>query len=168
MNELIAQTPQPQQNTQQPQGIDPTASFLIALTSLAGVSVVFVRKYLDDKLAASKERSSLDTLINKSKAELDIDEQKNELNRINEMAQFNLEIIKDAIKNNKQLLELFITTTLNRGVEVGDQLWALLKNYEQLCVIVAKLERDIEHMQLTQKDILNVLKMHERQDNKIE
>jgi predicted phage tail protein len=163
MAELITQTQQPQP-TQPPQqgGVDPVATLILSSISVMGVLGLLIKQYIANAIASKQERQTLDTQIIRNKATIEIKEQEKELERINQISEINLDIVKNTLAAQQKLLDTFVAKHLDNNIQLHDQLYDLINNFKEISGTVSELTRLISHIQSTQRDILNVLKMHER------
>jgi hypothetical protein len=165
----IAQTVQPHPVTQPTvQAIDPvtaTGYILAAGLSIFTLLPKIVEKWFGQELEARQSKKQLETLIVKSQADLELEDKQKQLEAARNLSDFYLETAKESQKSERGLLMTFVTKELTASEQTRDQLYDLIANQTKIISRLELIEESIQKNTITQKDILNVLNMKERNGN---
>ncbi len=166
----IAQTTQQPQPLPQPQPYTVDTFSAIAIL-VSGATAVFaiapklLEKWFGGAIEARQNKNDLHTLITKSQAELELEDEKRKLESANELSNFYLESARESRKKQEELLTLFITKELDRSAQTNDQLYALIDNQRLMIARLEAIERQCIELGVSVRDVFAVLKMKEREAN---
>jgi hypothetical protein len=167
----IAQTVQPQPLPQpQPYTVDTFSAIAILVsgaTAVVAIAPKLLEKWFGGAIEARQNKNDLHTLITKSQAELELEDEKRKLESANELSNFYLESARESRKKQEELLTLFITKELDRSAQTNDQLYALIDNQRLMIARLEAIERQCMELGMSIKDIFAVLKIKERESNQI-
>lgn len=166
----IAQTVQQPQPLPQPQTYPTDLTSILALLVSAGVATFaiaprLIEKWFGGAIEARQNKNDLHTLITKSQAELELEDEKRKLESANELSNFYLESARESRKKQEELLMLFVTKELDRAAQTNDQLYGLIDNQKLMIARLDAIEKLCHDNNVSLKDIFNVLKMKERSEN---
>lgn len=162
----ISQTIQPVTPIQAPpQSLDPVSVFAILLsgtTAIFAIAPRLIEKWFGGAMEARQTKNELHTLITKSQAELELEDERRKVDAANNLSNFYLESARESRQKQNELLMLFVSKELDNSAQQRDQIYEIIETQKGLDRKFESLLEEIRHIKITQKDIMNVLKMKER------
>ena len=167
-DKVMAQTSQPVNQTPSQNAvpsIDPITALGYILAAGAAIFAVLpklVEKWFGRVLDSKQSKDELQTLVLKNQAELELDQKQKELDNANNLSNFYLETAKESQKSERQLLMTFVTNQLTTSQQKDGKLYDLIANQNKIISTLEKIEKSLLNNAEIQHDIMQVLKMHDR------
>lgn len=165
-NLMIAQTNQPPTQVSPPPYtvdiVSAVAILLSGITATFAIAPKLLEKWFGSAIEARQSKNDLQTLITKSQAELELEEEKKKLEAANELSNFYLESAREGRKSEKDLLMLFVTKELDRSAQTNDQVYTLIDNQKMIIARLDLIEKHCSESNLRMDNIFAVLKMKDR------